>query len=1102
MTVPVHKLHWLALAVLSAVSLSACGVQDSTTADGPPLAAYADAETGETPAPSTDAPAAGGPGGRATYEGTAGGLYALGAPALAFRYFGAQVRLTADLGDNYIWGAITDGRDSVTLERIFERLTLAPAALDADETAFFEDRLTGVVGGKPFAGEWSGRFSGSGSVAGTFRAGTGNLGEGLFGSFDATYRAHVNRTMGALNGLSERIGGRLAHSVARTAGVNPVSSADAPETATSTAGDVSWNTGVTQSSRNYSSPGSVNQAIGVRYEGDALVFERVNLLSHPPERFTTGNEPEAPGYRQAASPILGSARWKGVEYLSIDSSQRPGYSILFSDISGSDDLDYLAGGFAIGFPGDDDPADTAFPSFTVAASGSDPFRAANIEPLVGVATYDGDAAGFYASKITTPALRYFNADARLIADFHDNIIRGFVTEGRDTATNELIFRALTLTPAHLLVPTHLAAERQGSFMGSATGIVNGRLFAGSWGGQFFGNGESAADVPGSVGGTFGAAARDGTESVAGFFGAYDRDLTRLPPDHDLARGRIVVQPGDSVDRGETSISCPEGGLPCIVTVEADGAAFYDRDGGVPAFYDRDGGVPGFKAVYGGHSQDNPGAEDLLDHWNRPALLRGALGLSVVRAADLAGRRNSIVDRVNAAGGDSTGTGTKLRNARPENIEIIGERNGIAHGRWTGGPAGTLNIEFDWRFAPDVSPEVRAMAERAGKSWSRRLRDEFGLHVVQRGTTIRTGAPHAGALPLELVFEEAVETDGVLVAVAHTRLDPLSSAGPWKADITYNDYEPWLGILTLSQRNIDERDSIGSYWLSHVLAHEIGHIIGVTSHEGGWHVPSYERYLNRGDHTFGGPASRRANGGEPVPFQWLDPDRHPVPPYTPGASVDYAHLGVCASIMAYCTDARATYEPSELDFAFLADIGYEVLDAETAAEPELYGYGAWGSYSAWGVGVERVLGYEERDGDVFAHDAFRAGADAFGAAPGVALGEQTLLQGNVTWSGSLIGVDLGQAMLPPVFGDAELSVELSSMKGTAAFDELEVYVDGVSADFRKASLEYAIDVTGNAFSDENGNVRGGFFGPEHQEMAGVLDDRTPEVRLLAGFGGKR
>ena len=130
-------------------------------------------------------------------------------------------------------------------------------------------------------------------------------------------------------------------------------------------------------------------------------------------------------------------------------------------------------------------------------------------------------------------------------------------------------------------------------------------------------------------------------------------------------------------------------------------------------------------------------------------------------------------------------------------------------------------------------------------------------------------------------------------------------------------------------------------------------------------------------------------------------------------------------------------------------------------------------------------------------------DAFGMAPGASLADTlTALQGDATWSGPLIGVDLGQAMLPPVFGDAELRVELVSMDGTAVFDDLTVHADGVSSAFRAPRLRYAIDVTENAFSDENGHVRGSFFGPAHEEMAGVLDDRTATVNLLAGFGGRR
>ena len=75
-------------------------------------------------------------------------------------------------------------------------------------------------------------------------------------------------------------------------------------------------------------------------------------------------------------------------------------------------------------------------------------------------------------------------------------------------------------------------------------------------------------------------------------------------------------------------------------------------------------------------------------------------------------------------------------------------------------------------------------------------------------------------------------------------------------------------------------------------------------------------------------------------------------------------------MAYCNKGEV-YEPSALDFAYLDDIGYEILDADTASEPELYGYGAWGQYSAWGAGVERMLEYEDDGSEVFARDQLRA-----------------------------------------------------------------------------------------------------------------------------------
>ena len=134
------------------------------------------------------------------------------------------------------------------------------------------------------------------------------------------------------------------------------------------------------------------------------------------------------------------------------------------------------------------------------------------------------------------------------------------------------------------------------------------------------------------------------------------------------------------------------------------------------------------------------------------------------------------------------------------------------------------------------------------------------------------------------------------------------------------------------------------------------------------------------------------------------------------------------------------------------------------------------------------------------DRLRAGADAFGVSPATNLAESTVLTGEVTWTGSLLGVDTGHAALPPVFGDAALGVDLAVLTGTARFDNLIVDVDGVSRAFRMSNLEYAVSIAENGFWDEGGRIRGGFFGPAHEEMAGVLNDR--DVHLLAGFGGTR
>ena len=427
----------------------------------------------------------------------------------------------------------------------------------------------------------------------------------------------------------------------------------------------------------------------------------------------------------------------------------------------------------------------------------------------------------------------------------------------------------------------------------------------------------------------------------------------------------------------------------------------------------------------------------------------------------------------------------LRNIRPSSMNTIGQRNGIAYGQWLGGPAGSLDIDFHWQYAEDVPSAVRASLERAAKSWSRRLLDHFEPVRFHR-------------MPRD-IFDAGIdlETDDLTIVVTHWTEPGQSSAAAWEWNETETDFEPLVGHFYLAQgETIEDSYDIGHHWLIHIAAHEVGHVLGHDFAQSQI-PPSIDRYIDHEDHTFNGPKSI-AEHGRPVPFQWLEDARRPVPTGT--GTVEWAQVlsvaeirrllwrlvvpgvgGVCSMVMSYvdgiCGNSREKYGPNELDFAYMDDIGWDVLDARTAREPEVYGYGAWAEYSAWGVGVERILGAIPASGnDIAHHDWLQASADAFGTAPDTLFTDTFAGQtGAAAWSGSLLGVDTGQAMLPPVFGNAELEIQLATLEGTARFDELMSGVNEELRPFRFPSLTYGITVVDNGFADASGALSGGFFG---------------------------
>ena len=341
------------------------------------------------------------------------------------------------------------------------------------------------------------------------------------------------------------------------------------------------------------------------------------------------------------------------------------------------------------------------------------------------------------------------------------------------------------------------------------------------------------------------------------------DLAPVTAGFMAGTGTVQVAAGQSVVHGDVEFTCAAGSADCevVVMVDANGGISATSTGGMVTAMN----APGYPIMDADFShvtewRNNPTAEDLLDHWNDADALKSTLGLSMVSQADIDSRKTLIRNLINSAGSDPATSGTVLRDVDPDDIEIIGERDGITYGQWKGGPAGTLNIKFDWRFAENVGAATRARMERAGKSWSHRIMEKNRDREAPSGTTFVHEAGAFSPVRVERTLDENVSTSGVLIFV----LDQGSNSGDYSFarwdDPNYRPdvLDPWLASLLLSRRH---------HGYSYTMAHEIGHTLGIFPNLGAY--TAYDNLVDRADYTFEGPQAVRANGGDPVPFQWLD-----------------------------------------------------------------------------------------------------------------------------------------------------------------------------------------------------------------------------------------
>ena len=149
----------------------------------------------------------------------------------------------------------------------------------------------------------------------------------------------------------------------------------------------------------------------------------------------------------------------------------------------------------------------------------------------------------------------------------------------------------------------------------------------------------------------------------------------------------------------------------------------------------------------------------------------------------------------------------------------------------------------------------------------------------------------------------------------------------------------------------------------------------------------------------------------------------------------------------------------------------------------------GSHTAFGVALRN--GYAE--------------PWAYGLRPSTTLANNRSLSGSATWRGSLVGLT---PSAEAVAGDAEIGVNLATMKGGAAFTSLESWAAGASPGeagsgtrWLDGDLAYAISVRGNTFrrtGGDAGTLTGVFVGRSHEGAAGTLERSD----LTAAFGARR
>ncbi len=237
----------------------------------------------------------------------------------------------------------------------------------------------------------------------------------------------------------------------------------------------------------------------------------------------------------------------------------------------------------------------------------------------------------------------------------------------------------------------------------------------------------------------------------------------------------------------------------------------------------------------------------------------------------------------------------------------------------------FNIEFDYRFDStgffdeNTHADRRAALEKAAKIWEGLIGDEFV--DVRAGTTFSIDDPSADGTSRQITLANPI--DDLLIFVGAESLSGALGIGGFdgvdaEGDVfsqrisgnfrgqTVTDFEPWAGTISF-EKNADWSFSLdgavaGMNDFLTIALHEIGHVLGFGT------AKAFNALVSP-DGMFTGVNAQAENGGAPVPLQ---PDVSHVEDGFDGGTV----------LMDPTATTGTRTEPSNLDLAMLADIGYQ------------------------------------------------------------------------------------------------------------------------------------------------------------------------------------